>query len=930
MEKEFDNGNCPQAGMSSKLEESNLDPSRNSIHPAEEKDMTSFPGDLENNGQFKAGKDAHRKKLCGYLNKFSAKGRIKAWKSRWFSYDEQKCHLAYYRTAQDINPLGNIDISTASFDCKVGEDERVFEIRTPSKAYILKAVSTQAMMYWLQQLQIKRWEFCNSQPGLPVASIIVSALSGYEPLPDCTEAEEEELMPTVKTPTTLVGVKAASLPAPQAFTALQNISLKHPWIEIQNTVHNLCGGRQSHGNGGNMFDFDEFQEPPENFVEEEQLEAENAVEEETQEETRTGFRSGLVRKAKKLNSSFPRFAEGLAQEKVGVLQQHVLTLTEEVKCQKELVKLLHKALEAAQQEKRESCRYLAAAEDKDRLELVRHKVRQIAELSRRVETLELERKELGQSLAVKEAHIKELAEHVQLLMDKNQAKQQVILKLTEQTAGDFPDSVTEADVIATETLYKQQEEIEHLKDDIKAYKTQNQFLNAEIHQVTKIWTKVAEKEKALLMKCTRLQAYNCQMESKYLMMLRELQELPDLPSDHVEIVKRLIQEALQWDVKNGAMDPAHPNLVSEYDAYGFMSVPEYEVEDWKLLAKIQALETKTNILLSQEAVERPLLERWNSLGELAPSTELKGLLRCGIPVEHRPRVWRWIVNCRVHHLRSAGHYQRLLGKREATKHPASRQIELDLPRTLTSNRHFASPTSPFIARLRRVLLAFYWQNPTIGYCQGLNRLAAIALLVLEEEESAFWCLVHIVENLMPVDYYSNTLVASQVDQRVFKDFLAEKLPRLMAHLEQHAIDLALITFNWFLVVFVDSLASDILFRVWDAFLYEGTKVIFRYALAIFKYNEEEILRLQDSLEIYQYLRFFSKTISDGRKLMNIAFSDMNPFPMKLLQNRRVIHREKLEAELRELERIKAQYMREQVEQGAGLLDGAVSEDEEEG
>lgn len=42
------------------------------------------------------------------------------------------------------------------------------------------------------------------------------------------------------------------------------------------------------------------------------------------------------------------------------------------------------------------------------------------------------------------------------------------------------------------------------------------------------------------------------------------------------------------------------------------------------------------------------------------------------------------------------------------------------------------------------------------------------------------------------------------------------------------------------------------------------QVLFRYALAIFKYNEEEILRLQDGLEIYQYLRFFTKTICNSQ------------------------------------------------------------------
>lgn len=41
------------------------------------------------------------------------------------------------------------------------------------------------------------------------------------------------------------------------------------------------------------------------------------------------------------------------------------------------------------------------------------------------------------------------------------------------------------------------------------------------------------------------------------------------------------------------------------------------------------------------------------------------------------------------------------------------------------------------------------------------RLAAIALLYLEEED-AFWCLTAIVEVFMPRDYYTKTLLGSQV------------------------------------------------------------------------------------------------------------------------------------------------------------------------
>ncbi|NWU48272.1 TBD2A protein, partial [Dromas ardeola] len=882
-------------------------------------------------------------KLCGYLNKLGIKGPIKTWKSRWFFYDENKCHLLYYRTAQDINPLGSIDIASASFDCKVENGEGVFEIRTPSRAFTLKAISKQATMYWLQQLQMRRWEFCNAQSRFPCLPVVKchgsqvwqgAKVQWNSVLLTCfcvlicfyiDVTDNEDFLPPVKTPTEVVGLKAASLPAPQTCTALQNISLKHPWTEIQNTVYNICGSKQLWGNNGNIFSFNEFQEHPENPDEEQEAKLEAGFKEGIPEDGRMEPRLNWVRKARWMNSGFPGLPEELSRErnpmdKVSVLQQQMLTLTEEVKSQKELVKLLHKALEAAQQEKRVSSMYLTAAEDKDRLELVRHKVRQIADLTSRLEALEQEKKELEQMLTLRDRHIQELKEHVQLLMEKNHAKQEVIMALTEQMARELSDPLQEANTVTAETLYKQQEEIEHLKDDIDAYKTQNQFLNSEIHQVTRLWTSVAENEKALLMKCACLQARNCQMESKYLMVLRKLQEaMPGLPSSHAELVRNLIQEALQWDVKEGAEEALSFELTSalcpssEYDEYGFMTVPDYEVEDWKLLAKIQALEIKSNNLRSQEVVEKPLRDRWNSVGELSPSAELKSLIRSGIPVEHRQRVWKWIVSRHCSHL--PDHYQQLLRQSKSTEHPACRQIELDLPRTLTNNKHFSSPTSQLIPKLRRVLLAFSWHNPAIGYCQGLNRLAAVALLVLEDEESAFWCLVHIVENLMPADYYSDTLITSQVDQRVFKDFLSEKLPRLMAHFEQYRIDVSLITFNWFLVVFVDSLVSDILLRVWDAFLYEGTKVIFRYALAIFKYNEEEILRIHDSVEIYQYLRFFTRMIMDGRKLMNIAFNDLNPFPMKLLRNRRSMHREEMEAELCELEQIKAAYVKERAEQG---------------
>ncbi|KAH9366347.1 hypothetical protein HPB48_006201 [Haemaphysalis longicornis] len=221
--------------------------------------------------------------------------------------------------------------------------------------------------------------------------------------------------------------------------------------------------------------------------------------------------------------------------------------------------------------------------------------------------------------------------------------------------------------------------------------------------------------------------------------------------------------------------------------------------------------------------------------------------------------------------RGPGYYEDLVLSPSATSSydPAVKQIELDLLRTLPNNRHYETPDAPGINPLRRVLLAYSRKNLIVGYCQGLNRLAAIALLFMSEED-AFWCLVAVVEYIMPRDYYSRTLEASQVDQRVLKDLMAEKLPRLSGHLETNKVDLSLFTFNWFLTVFVDTIPAETYLYIWDVFLYEGNKVLFRFALAIFKICESEILAQEDYMAINRYLRTMSEKITDIRQLAQVV------------------------------------------------------------
>ncbi|XP_044294732.1 TBC1 domain family member 2B isoform X2 [Varanus komodoensis] len=619
-------------------------------------------------------------------------------------------------------------------------------------------------------------------------------------------------------------------------------------------------------------------------------------------------------------------------------QDELEKLKKELSSQKELVRLLQQTVRSSQYDK-----YLAGhlcdGGPKDRLELLHQKDHQILGLNNQLERLTVEKESLHQEVKNLKSKVGELSERLSMLMETIQAKDEVIMKLSRELSECEDQSSGQsasASSSMSSSMNKELQELDRLKDSLQGYKSQNKFLNKEILELSALRRNAENRERDLMAKYTNLEAKLCQVESKYLILLQEMKApvYSEEQSPRHDVVTQLLEDALKVDSsEHPEQTYFKPHMVSEYDIYGFQTVPEDDEEE-KLVAKVRALDLKSLSLTEHQEMSTGV--KWENYlastmnREMVRSVELKNLIRSGIPHEHRSQIWKWCVGLHVKKFKASadpGYFQGLLQNALKKQNPASKQIELDLLRTLPNNKHYSSPASEGIQKLRNVLLAFSWRNPDIGYCQGLNRLVAIALLYLEQED-AFWCLVTIVEAFMPRDYYTKTLLGSQVDQRVFKDLMAEKLPRLHAHFEQHRVDYSLITFNWFLVLFVDSVVSDILFRIWDAFLYEGPKVIFRFALALFKYKEEEILKLQDSMSIFKYLRYFTRTILDARKLISIAFGDLNPFPLRQIRNRRAYHLEKVRLELMELEAMREDFLRER-ETNPDKRD-LISDDEEDG
>lgn len=184
-------------------------------------------------------------------------------------------------------------------------------------------------------------------------------------------------------------------------------------------------------------------------------------------------------------------------------------------------------------------------------------------------------------------------------------------------------------------------------------------------------------------------------------------------------------------------------------------------------------------------------------GELPPPRvrdrlleRLRGLvLGGGVPAAFRASIW-WEMSGA--HAKAAMHpsyyYARLT--EHAPPPEVLTAINKDIERTFPGHALFEGVKGQ--NSLRRILGAFALHNTEVGYCQGLNFLAGFLLLLMGEEQ-AFWTLDVTVNEFLPPDYYSDTLLGVQTDQRVLAHLVGVLLPDIAAAYEGCGIDLQVVT-----------------------------------------------------------------------------------------------------------------------------------------
>ena len=236
---------------------------------------------------------------------------------------------------------------------------------------------------------------------------------------------------------------------------------------------------------------------------------------------------------------------------------------------------------------------------------------------------------------------------------------------------------------------------------------------------------------------------------------------------------------------------------------------------------------------------------------LRRSNDLQKLVRRGVPMDDRAAFWRLCVGAAI----VPGRYAELVASAPALlrRSAAAKQIDKDLHRTYGAMRGVRVPQHEAVASLRNVLLAYAAHNAEVGYCQSMNFLAAVLLLVADEE-TAFWCLVALVERVLP-GHFSSSMAMSLVDQGVLRELLGELDPDLMGHLDSLGVAPSLVTTQWLLTCFVGAaLPLGTLLRLWDCLLYElSPAFLLRAAAALFLLRAPALRAAPSASDAYELL-----------------------------------------------------------------------------
>jgi len=179
-------------------------------------------------------------------------------------------------------------------------------------------------------------------------------------------------------------------------------------------------------------------------------------------------------------------------------------------------------------------------------------------------------------------------------------------------------------------------------------------------------------------------------------------------------------------------------------------------------------------------------------------------------------------------------------------------------------------------QLSEILHALAGRFPAVGYCQGMDYIAAHVLNKVKksgaaadakaEAETTFWLLVTLFEQYGLHEMFSPGLHTLHVHCFQTQRLLELSEPALAEHFASEKVPIEMFAVGWFqtLFLYLNVLPADSLDRIWDVFLFEKNwKILLRVAVALLHLSSEFVL----DKPIDEIMQFFNTFADQADELL---------------------------------------------------------------
>lgn len=231
-----------------------------------------------------------------------------------------------------------------------------------------------------------------------------------------------------------------------------------------------------------------------------------------------------------------------------------------------------------------------------------------------------------------------------------------------------------------------------------------------------------------------------------------------------------------------------------------------------------------------------------------------------------------------------GYYNRLLQFSKIVPCPSENQINLDLRRTFPEEKECM--TDNFLQKLKNILICYSIRNTSVGYCQGMNFIGGRILLIIGNEEQAFWLFIQIMENILPIIYYSE-LVGIVIETTLVENLISLYFPELYEFLLDNNFNVPLRNFihKWMVCLFTQTLSPEMVYSFLDYLFLEGSDMLLiKNSLFIISFIHDKLLKSNDFEYMYNIFNEGTLNIHDVKTMIHFLDEKKFEFSSNDLKN----------------------------------------------